>query len=135
MIAGKEQISAIGFSLFGPDTNPVYGQHLSLAPQTGNQSEEMVAIAALVIRKGTQCKAATDGNGITTEVISDAWFGHIPLNIMDKTDAERVRNPGMEVYITIGECNNRVYAGFEDLVDLPATSQYPAQQGRRYIAK
>jgi ubiquinone/menaquinone biosynthesis C-methylase UbiE len=45
------------------------------------------------------------GTGITTEVISDAWFGqYIPLEYHGlKRRSERVRSRRWEVYITIGE--------------------------------
>src|SRR6266702_163197 len=45
------------------------------------------------------------GAGITTEVISDAWFGtHIPLEYHGlNRRSELVRNRKWEVYITIGE--------------------------------
>ena len=45
------------------------------------------------------------GTGITTEVISDAWFGqHIPLEYHGlNRRSERVRSRRWEVYITIGE--------------------------------
>ena len=45
------------------------------------------------------------GTGITTEVVSDAWFGqHIPLEYHGLSRrSERVRSRRWEVYITIGE--------------------------------
>jgi len=45
------------------------------------------------------------GTGITTEVLSDAWFGQfIPLEYHGlKRRSERVRSSRWEVYITIGE--------------------------------
>jgi SAM-dependent methyltransferase len=45
------------------------------------------------------------GTGITTDVLSDAWFGqHIPLEQHGlRRRSERVRSRSWEVYITIGE--------------------------------
>jgi len=45
------------------------------------------------------------GTGVTTEVLSDAWFGqHIPLEQHGlRRRSERVRSRRWEVYITIGE--------------------------------
>ncbi len=45
------------------------------------------------------------GTGVTTEELSDAWFGqHIPLELHGlRRRSERVRSRRWEVYITIGE--------------------------------
>jgi SAM-dependent methyltransferase len=55
--------------------------------------------------KNIVMKDQDTGTGITTEELSDAWFGqHIPLEVRGlQRRSERVRSRRWEVYITIGE--------------------------------
>jgi len=85
----------------------VYGPASVLGPRTQrNLDEEIARNRNAHYSKRTIAQSGNEkGAGITTEVISDAWFGqHIPLEYHGlNRRSERVRNRRWEVYITIGE--------------------------------
>jgi ubiquinone/menaquinone biosynthesis C-methylase UbiE len=75
----------------------VYGSAAVLGPRKQRNLDEEVARSRKADRKTE--------TGITSEVISDAWFGqHIPLERFGlRRRSELVRSRRWEVYITIGE--------------------------------
>jgi ubiquinone/menaquinone biosynthesis C-methylase UbiE len=71
-----------------------------------NLDEEIVRNRSTQYLKRNVAQSGNEiGTGITTEVISDAWFGqYIPLEYHGlNRRSERVRSRRWEVYITIGE--------------------------------
>lgn len=79
----------------------VYGPAAVFGPRKQhNLDEEMVRS-----RDGGHAVDNSDGTGIMTELLPDAWFGqHIPLAGQGlRRRSERVRSRRWEVYITIGE--------------------------------
>jgi len=85
----------------------VYGPASVLGPRTQRNLDEEIARNrnAHYSKRNIAQSGNEKGAGITTEVISDAWFGqHIPLEYHGlNRRSERVRNRRWEVYITIGE--------------------------------
>ena len=85
----------------------VYGPASVLGPRTQPNLDEEIARNrnAHYSKRNIAQSGNEKGAGITTEVISDAWFGqHIPLEYHGlNRRSERVRNRRWEVYITIGE--------------------------------
>jgi ubiquinone/menaquinone biosynthesis C-methylase UbiE len=85
----------------------VYGQASVLGPRKHrNLDEEIARNRSTHYSKRNRAQSGNEmGIGITTEVISDAWFGqHIPLEYYGlNRRSERVRTRRWEVYITIGE--------------------------------
>src|SRR6266550_4201465 len=85
----------------------VYGPASVLGPRKRRNLDEEIARnrRAQYPKRNIAQSGNEKGAGITTEVISDAWFGqHIPLEYHGlNRRSERVRNRRWEVYITIGE--------------------------------
>ncbi len=85
----------------------VYGQASVFGPRKHrNLDEEIARNRSTHYSKRNIAQSGNEiGTGITTEVISDAWFGqHIPLEYHGLIRcSERVRTRRWEVYITIGE--------------------------------
>jgi len=85
----------------------VYGSASVFGPREHRNLDEEIARnrSARYSKRNTVQSGNKIGTGITTEVISDAWFGqHIPLEYHGlNRRSERVRNRRWEVYITIGE--------------------------------
>ena len=80
-------------SVFGPRKQRNLDEEITRNRSTHNSNRNIVQSRNVI------------GTGITTEVISDAWFGqYIPLEYHGlKRRSERVRSRRWEVYITIGE--------------------------------
>lgn len=80
-------------SVFGPRKQRNFDEEIARNRGTDNSKRNIVQSRNVI------------GTGITTEVISDAWFGqYIPLEYHGlKRRSERVRSRRWEVYITIGE--------------------------------
>ena len=85
----------------------VYGPAAVFGPRKHhNLDEEMARNRSTAPPEKTILRSDKDsGTGITTDVLSDAWFGqHIPLEQHGlRRRSERVRSRRWEVYITIGE--------------------------------
>ena len=80
-------------SVFGPRKQRNLDEEIARNRSTHNSKRNIVQSRNVI------------GTGISTEVISDAWFGqYIPLEYHGlKRRSERVRSRRWEVYITIGE--------------------------------
>jgi ubiquinone/menaquinone biosynthesis C-methylase UbiE len=85
----------------------VYGRASVFGPRKHRNLDEEIARnrSAQYPKKNVLQSSKEMGTGITTEVVSDAWFGqHIPLEYQGlNRRSERVRSRRWEVYITIGE--------------------------------
>jgi ubiquinone/menaquinone biosynthesis C-methylase UbiE len=85
----------------------VYGRASVFGPRKHRNLDEEIARnrSAQYPKKNVLQSSKEMGTGITTEVVSDAWFGqHIPLEYRGlNRRSERVRSRRWEVYITIGE--------------------------------
>jgi ubiquinone/menaquinone biosynthesis C-methylase UbiE len=85
----------------------VYGPASVFGPRKHRNLDEEIARnrSAQYPKKNVLQGSKEMGTGITTEVVSDAWFGqHIPLEYQGlNRRSERVRSRRWEVYITIGE--------------------------------
>jgi SAM-dependent methyltransferase len=87
----------------------VYGPSAVFGPRTRHNLDEEVARSRegdnQLAEDGILRVSRDTGTGITTDVLSDAWFGqHIPLEGQGlRRRSERVRSRRWEVYITIGE--------------------------------
>src|SRR5215471_3276809 len=84
----------------------VYGPAAVFGPRKyHNLDEEMARNPGTARSEKTILRSDKDtGTGITTDVLSDAWFGqHIPFERYGlRRRSERVRSRSWEVYITIG---------------------------------
>lgn len=85
----------------------VYGQASVYGSRKHRNLDEEIARnrSAQYSKRNVAHSGSEIGTGITTEVISDAWFGqYIPLEYHGlNRRSERVRSRRWEVYITIGE--------------------------------
>jgi ubiquinone/menaquinone biosynthesis C-methylase UbiE len=85
----------------------VYGRASVFGPRKHRNLDEEIARnrSAKYPKKNVLQSSKEMGTGITTEVVTDAWFGqHIPLEYQGlNRRSERVRSRRWEVYITIGE--------------------------------
>ena len=85
----------------------VYGQASVYGSRKHRNLDEEIARnrSAQYSKRNVAHSGGEIGTGITTEVISDAWFGqYIPLEYHGlNRRSERVRSRRWEVYITIGE--------------------------------
>ena len=87
----------------------VYGPSAVFGPRTRHDLDEEVARSReddnQLVEDGILRLSRETSTGITTDVLSDAWFGrHIPLEGQGlRRRSERVRSRRWEVYITIGE--------------------------------
>lgn len=85
----------------------VYGPAAVFGPRSSrNLDEEMVRYRGTShSEKEISYSNRTTGSGVTTEVVSNAWFGqNIPLEQHSlRRRSERARSRRWEVYITIGE--------------------------------
>jgi SAM-dependent methyltransferase len=85
----------------------VYGPAAVFGPRKHyNLDEEMARNHGVAYaEKNIVLKDRDTGTGVTSEELSDAWFGqHIPLELRGlRRRSERVRSRRWEVYITIGE--------------------------------
>ncbi len=85
----------------------VYGPASVYGPRRHRNLDEEIARnrSAQYAKRNVARSVGEKGTGITTEVVSDAWFGqYIPLEYHGlNRRSERVRSRRWEVYITIGE--------------------------------
>src|SRR5437667_8865497 len=85
----------------------VYGPASVFGPRKHRNLDEEIARnrSAYYPKKNIVQSGKEIGTGITTEVVSDAWFGqHIPLEYHGlNRRSERVLSRRWEVYLTIGE--------------------------------
>jgi SAM-dependent methyltransferase len=85
----------------------VYGPASVFGPRKHHNLDEEIARnrSASHSEKNVVLSDKDTGTGVTTEELSDAWFGqHIPLEQHGlRRRSERVRSRRWEVYITIGE--------------------------------
>lgn len=85
----------------------VYGPASVFGPRKHHNLDEEIARnrSASHLEKNVVLSDKDTGTGVTTEELSDAWFGqHIPLEQHGlRRRSERVRSRRWEVYITIGE--------------------------------